>query len=124
MFKKNILIFSIFTLVSCNATADQTKINEQNNISNKSYDNRYNIGTITLINTATLAVAYAIGSYIATDVTLSKHAQTNIFQTITHIALFTTTGSVLVEGMNWLDRRHNPPKTNDSDIKFAINKSQ
>ena len=98
MFNKNILI----VLLTLPHTITYGSSNQQSDKTKSCLENNYTIGTCFLINTLVLATTYVAASYITKD--LDRNTQTAVLKGVGGLGLVTTTGSVIVEGINCVDR--------------------
>lgn len=81
-------------------------------------DNRYTIGSLILANTVTVATAYVLVSLVNSPPDVKER----MLSTMAGIAAITTTGCVLVEGMNSIDHLANPSNKIDPKLEAAIKK--
>lgn len=103
MFNKNILII-LLTLphIIAYGSLNQPIPYQQSDKAKRSLESSYTIGTCFLINTLVLATTYVAASYITKD--LDRNTQATVLKGIGGLGLVTTTGSVIVEGINCVDR--------------------
>lgn len=104
--------------LSCNTTSYTL----DHKTENAKQDNRYTIGTLIAGNTVALAAAYVLVSYISTDRILTSEDRQYMLKMMPTIAVITTAGCVIVEGMNCIDHLANPSNQKNPELKADIKK--
>lgn len=108
MFKKS--IFIITTMMLCNTSWAQEE------------DNRWRAGDLMFNNTKALVTAYIAVNAITALEKVPEKDKTNLLWTLTGIAVVTTIGCVIVEGVNGIDHWINPINKTDPKLEAAIKK--